>query len=303
VAFATLDLGPIVIQALCPGTYPNGVLTIHVNTSTLGSNSCIVVDDPSFPGQKFVQIIYDPAFTTIATVEAEIDTSLYIKVVNPSGSTDLYDGAELEETVEGGTADFSSDFAGSENPLSEGGNWVKPASWTAMKKVTGNAGPSANEQHHMSLRSGSSGSGQFSAVTLSNNHTGVSYAMLGARFQGTGAGQGEGYILEMQATEAAAQLYRVDETLDYHPLGSAVTGHTWNSGDTVVIHVDDDVVRAYHNLRFVVRGDDAAYATGLVGIGGWLSGALPVWFASWEGGSTDVAPAAGAPTLTLIGVG
>ena len=129
----------------------------------------------------------------------------YVRCQDALGNTNADDFAITFTVGVTGTDPASSSFVGVENPLSEGGLWIKPGAWAAMAKNNGAYGTATNMA---SLATPMVSADQFSEITFDQNLGTASWVGVTTRVQSASNG---GCYLAI-AYNGGVWLYRTDDT-------------------------------------------------------------------------------------------
>jgi hypothetical protein len=191
----------------------------------------------------------------------------------------------------------SSSFAGTENPLSEGGVWTQPSAyWQPMRKATGVAGVVTGNDGAMRYTGVTFSADHYSEMTLAAVPTGgqLYYQYVFARMNAT-AGC---YLLTTASDVGAAmlQLWRISNAGVYTQIGTDITAPSnLAGGDVLRIECIGTTINIKRNGSLLRTATDSTFATGQPAIGGWFqnSGSNVVLISSWA--AADIVAATGSP--------
>ncbi len=199
-------------------------------------------------------------------------------------------------------ASASSSFAGTENPLSEGGVWTIPtAHFSGMRKANG-AGVANNAGADCAAIYGGAtfSANQFSEIVLASvpaPTTTLWFHYCNVRMNATAS--------MYQVTTSAdtglnhLQLFKVNNSGTFTQIGAnIVLGSNMAAGDVMRLSVVGTTLTVIYNGVVVRTATDSTLTTGQPGIGGWTqdSGSDVPFIASWN--AADIT-ASLAPTMRL----
>lgn len=180
-------------------------------------------------------------------------------------------------------ATASTTFAGSENPLSEGGVWVTPTGVSStVQKVAGAARATAVGADALARYVGTTfGSNQYSKTVIINvaNADGDPVTRLASNTDG------DCYGIAADAAPSVS-IFRIDDngaTLTFNTLGATFTLTVADTDTLALQSVGNSHVLRY-NDRWILQRTDATYSGGQPGIDCWYAAGALDGCTDWEGG-------------------
>jgi hypothetical protein len=189
--------------------------------------------------------------------------------------------------VEGLSATYTTSFAGTETPISEGGHWINGQTvaldWKNVNMKPGlaygaDASGTPNYNDPTALLTGTWGPDQTmqGTVLTVNQQTGSIYEEIEFRLRSTmSAHVNSGYEVNFRATHDGSQyceIVRWNGPLGNFTYIQHVSGPGLRNGDTVKATIIGNVITAYINGVQVAQGTDSTFTSGNPGIGFYLNG-------------------------------
>jgi hypothetical protein len=175
----------------------------------------------------------------------------------------------------------SSNFTGTENPLSQGGTWDSPGAWADLRTSNGAFAVELNAAGR--LVTPTVAADQYAEITYDQDPGSLSWVGVTTRTQGPG--NGSGYLAIVYAGEV--RLYRTDDTgsLNFTML-AAVSAPIGTAPRRLRLESEGDTHRVYFNGAQVIShtATGTIYASGQVGIAASVFGGPQVKILSFEGG-------------------
>jgi len=186
-------------------------------------------------------------------------------------------------------ANFTTSFAGTENPLSESGQWINGGDvgldWTNIRKTPGLAfstqvgdGPLYSDSIAILAGTWSARQTVTAVVHTVNQQTGSVYEELEILLRfAISANFARGYECLFscrQAGSAYMQVVRWNGPYGDFTVLDDLSGVALNDGDTVKATIEGSVITTYLNGVQMIQVSDATWASGAPGIGEYLHGAL-----------------------------
>ena len=203
-----------------------------------------------------------------------------VRCVDAAGNANT-DDYVIAFSVAGASA-TSSNFAGTENPLLEGGRWDSPGAWADLRKSDGAFAVGLNAQGR--LVTPAVGADQYAEITYDQNPGASSWVGVATRTQG--AGNGSGYLAIVYAGEV--RLYRTDDTgsLSFTLLASA-TAAIGNPPRRLRLESEGNTHRVYFNGAQLIthNATGTVYPSGQPGVAASVFGGPQVKILSFEGGA------------------
>lgn len=184
-------------------------------------------------------------------------------------------------------ASASSSFAGTENPLSEGGVWATPTVFSAMRKATGagvaNASGVESDMRYTGVTFAANHYSEIVIAAIPNLATQLFYCYCNARMNATG-----GCYQVTTATDVGTNLLQLirwsNAGVETH-IGTDITCPTTiSAGDVIRLSVVGTTLTVTYNGTIVRTATDSTWATGQPGIGGWAQNSASdvPFIASWS---------------------
>ena len=229
--------------------------------------------------------------------------SYYVRCQDTAGNANTNDFPIAFTVASGSTATATSNFSGVENPLSEGGVWDKPGSWSALRKNNGAYAVDSLAQAR--LVTPTIGADQYSEITYDQDPGASAWAGVATRVQG--ANNGSGYLAIAYAGEV--RLYRTDDTgsLSF-PLLASASASVGTAPRRLRLESQGNNHRVYFNGVQMINhtASGTVYSSGQPGIAASIFGGPTVKILSFAAGPlgtvTDTTPPVrsnGAPSGTL----
>jgi len=216
---------------------------------------------------------------------------------------------------------YTTYFPSTENPISEGGNWINGKAvgvdWADISTTPGLAvgleSGSTGYDDATALLTGTWGPNQTAMATVyaTNRVSGGVYEEVEIRLRSAlSAHSCTGYevLFSLRPDSSCyVQIVRWNGALNDFTYVAATGGSEYilHTGDTVMGAITNDTITAYINGTRVLEGTDSTYATGSPGMGIFLQGATGVnhdyGFTSFT--ATDEMGVVPSPNLTLTGPG
>ena len=263
-------------------------------------------------------------YTTLATTAGDSGSS-YRVVVSNSAGTATSNAATL--TVNSGLPDtlrsYSTNFSLTENPISEGGNWINGGStgldWSNVRTTSGLAfgteSGSGGYDDSTAVLSGSWKPDQMAQATVHTvNQNSSIFEEVELRLRTTITAHSlTGYEVNFRCTSDGSQYVQIVRWNG--PFGSfsyvnANSGPGLHNGDVVKATIIGSTITVYINGSQVVQGTDGNFTSGSPGIGFFLEGASGVnadfgftnFTASELGGTSSAIPSASLAKLSANSV-
>jgi hypothetical protein len=204
--------------------------------------------------------------------------SYYVRCQDSAGANGDDYVISFSVGTSGGT--LSSNFTGTEIPLSENGVWSTPGSWDSLSKNNGALSMSAFGAAR--LVSPVTGADQYAQISYDQDPGTASWSGVMTRVQG--AGNGSGYLAIAYA--GTVRLYRADDNggLDFSLLASA-NADVGASPRMLRLESQGATHTVYFNGVLMFTYTDARYANGQPGIADSVFGGPTVRILSFTGGS------------------
>jgi hypothetical protein len=268
---------------------PAGTLAAGTTQATLGltTGEGATCRYSSQAGVAYASML-NPFTTTGSTTHATVVSGLTgghshqfnVRCVDAAGNANT-DDYVIAFSVAGASA-TSSNFAGTENPLLEGGRWDSPGAWAELRKSDGAFAVGLNAQGR--LVTPAVGANQYAEITYDQNPGASSWVGVATRTQG--AGNGSGYLAIVYAGEV--RLYRTDDTgsLSFTLLASA-TAAIGNPPRRLRLESQGNTHRVYFNGAQLIthNATGTVYASGQPGVAASVFGGPQVKILSFEGGA------------------
>jgi hypothetical protein len=171
---------------------------------------------------------------------------------------------------------YSTNFDGTENPLSEGGVWSHGGlDWTKVQKVngvaygtqTGDGGYDDSYAYLSGFPADQSGSGMIERIS---GDGGIHEVEILLRWSDS-AHRAQGYECNLSYDGSYAQIVRWNGPFgDFTYIGWAAQAPFPQSGDTFSATMTGSLIIAYYNGVEIMRATDATYPTGNPGIGFYI---------------------------------
>jgi hypothetical protein len=168
---------------------------------------------------------------------------------------------------------YTTNFDGTENPLSEGGAWSHTGlDWTRAQKVdgvaygtqTGDGGYDDSYAYLSGFPPDQSGAGVIERVS---GDSGIHEVEILLRWSDS-AHSAQGYECNLSYDASYAQIVRWNGPFgDFTYIGGAAHAPYPRTGDTFSATITGDLIIAYYNGAEIMRATDATYTTGNPGIG------------------------------------
>jgi hypothetical protein len=205
--------------------------------------------------------------------------SYYVRCQDTAGNANTNDFTIAFSVASGGTA-ATSTFSGTESPLSEGGMWDSPGSWSDLRKNNG--------AYSVSLLAGGRlvtpaiAGDQYSEITYDQDPGTAAWPGVMTRVQG--AANGSGYLAIAYAGEV--RLYRADDAgaLGFVVLASAPAS-VGTAPRRLRLESQGTTHRVYFNGVLMITYTSATYTTGQPGIAASIFGGPTVKILSFTGGA------------------
>ena len=176
----------------------------------------------------------------------------------------------------------TSNFAGTENPLLEGGRWDSPGAWADLRMSNGAYAVGLNALGR--LATPAVGADQYSEITYDQDPGSGSWVGVATRLQG--ASNGSGYLAIAYAGEV--RLYRADDSggLTFTFLASSIAD-IGSAPRRLRLESEGNTHRVYFNgaQKISHTATGTIYASGQPGIAASVFGGPQVKILSFEGGS------------------
>jgi hypothetical protein len=176
----------------------------------------------------------------------------------------------------------STNFAGTEGPLVEGGMWDSPGAWADLHKNDGAYAVGLNAQGR--LVTPATAPAQYSEITYDQDPGSSSWVGVATRVQG--GGNGSGYLAIAYAGEV--QLYRTDDSgsLNFTFLASA-SADLGSAPRRLRLESEGNTHRVYLNGTQMIShsATGTVYSSGQPGIAASVFGGPQVKILSFEGGN------------------
>ena len=232
----------------------------------------------------------NPFTTTGGTAQATTVTGLvnggsysyYVRCQDPAGNANSSDFMIAFTVASASTAAATSNFSGIESPLSEGGVWDRPGSWSALRK--NNGAYSVDLLAQARLVTPTIGADQYSEITYDQDPGTAAWAGVATRVQS--ASNGSGYLAIAYAGEV--RLYRTDDTgsLSFTLLASA-SASVGTAPRRLRLESQGTNHRVYFNGVQLINynASGTVYSSGQPGIAASIFGGPTVRILSFAGGS------------------
>ena len=293
---------PVRSNGLPTGTLPTGTTQTTLQVTTNEAATCRYSTQPGVAYASMTNTFTTTGTTTHSTVLSGLANNqsywFYVRCADAAGNANTDDF--LIAFSVGSTVAATSNFVGTENPLSEGGKWDSPGAWVDLQKDNGAYAIGLNAQAR--LVTPPVAADQYAEITYDQDPgiLGQSWVGVATRSHAT---NGTGYLAIVYAGEV--RLYRTDNSggLKFKLLASA-SAATGAAPRKLRLESQGNVHRVYFNgvLMFSHIATGTIYATGQPGIAASvLAGGPQVKILSFEGGSLGATGDTTPPETTITG--
>lgn len=178
---------------------------------------------------------------------------------------------------------YSTSFALTENPISEGGKWLNGLAdgldWADVKTANGVAvGTQIYNDHYndsTAILQDTWAADQRVRCTVYKSGTPLGQPEIEIRLRSSLAAHvNEGYECLISLTSSYdAQIVRWDGLDDFHYINEASSSPVINDGDTIEAEIVGGHIKFWHNGILITEADDSVYLSGNPGIGFWNTAA------------------------------
>jgi hypothetical protein len=269
------------------GTFPLGTTQAALSLTTGENATCRYSTQPSVPyGSMTNTFTTTDGASHTKVVTGLTDGSSYtfnVRCIDGAGNANPDDFVIAFSVANPSTP--SSNFAGTENPLSENGTWDSAGSWADLRKDDGVFADGLNAQAR--LVAPLLAADQYAEITYGQDPGAGSWVGVMTRVQG--ASDGGGYLAIVYAGEV--RLYRVNDAggLNFTMLGAAA-GDIGAAPRRLRLESVGSTHRVYFNGTQVISHNAATFATGQPGIAASVFGGPQVKILGFESGSLNGGP-------------
>ena len=268
------------------GTLPAGTTQATVGLTTDEAATCRYSSQASVAYESMTNTFTTTGSTAHTMVESGLTSGhsyqVHVRCADAAGNANT-DDFVIAFSVASSSA-TTSNFAGTESPLFEGGTWDSPGAWADLGVSDGAYAVGLNAQGR--LVTPAVGADQYSEITYDRDPGSLSWVGVTTRTQGEG--NGSGYLAIVYAGEV--RLYRTDDTGSLHfTLLASASAAIGTAPRRLRLESEGNTHRVYFNGTQMIshNATGTVYSSGQPGIAASVFGGPQVKILSFEGGTLE----------------